>query len=223
MSGAPAASRMEDGRLEQFIRCPGCFYSGGNCQESERWRESARTSADRIIREFYGIDASRRTADIILERLEMYLIGPEESGLVMEDYLRMKKNLAKYLILALFQEEKTDPPLFLFETLSVQVEELDLELVMHLHVGEWANGSYTLKRYYLDEDWSVVKAYLQLSLVFAYKAFGRLPGQIEAYNLLTGEAYRIRPKMDDLQASMDFLRLTDTLMREHKRGRIMLA
>lgn len=104
------------------------------------------------------------------------------------------------------------------EKLNVQAVELGADLSMTLQVAECSDSSLVIRKYVVADEPQVFKAYVQFALVFAYKAFGRLPDRIEIYALMNGSAYAFRPKEEHYHSSLDFVRLMLGVMNEGLAG-----
>jgi len=211
---------LQDNDLEHYARCPNCYHSGQSCGHNSPWKGRLQESVDQTIRDFYALPVGARTGEAILQRLEQHWNDPHRDRPQSDKLNTALKQVSKYLVLYLLQEKREHPPLFLFESMSAYVEELSLDLAMMMPVVEWGEeqetgeATLTIKKYFVAENESVVKAFFHMCSVFAYHAFGRLPDRIEAYTLADGGAYLSYPKREQLSLSMDYLRLMDGLMRE---------
>lgn len=102
-----------------------------------------------------------------------------------------------------------------FESFSVYVEELDMELSQHFHMVYMhadGSGDYTVQKLVADENADALALYRHMTAVFGHYAFGRLPSRIEALLPLSGKIVRWQPDQEALEESLDYMRLVKTMV-----------
>ncbi|WP_442602848.1 hypothetical protein [Paenibacillus sp. KN14-4R] len=210
---------LHDHDLEQFVRCPCCFHrkqaKSRPSPSSGNWQQQVQQSIALVIQDYYSLPQDARGENSILTSLDRHWVDVSDrigSVVKADDVKRQASNsLIPYL---LQDQEDTAAPIFLQEELSVLIEELDMNLSMMLQLAQWTESSYVIKKIFIEDEPQVIRAYMNMCLVFAYRAFGKLPERIEVYSLLSGAGYGLLPDEEDVGNAQDFLRLAHGMMVE---------
>lgn len=218
-----ASSLLQENDLEQFIRCPCCY---GRRRKQGRvkpitWKQIVQKTIEDVVRDFYLLPHSGRTAAGILASIDRRWSLDEQRFIEENQMMQVKHKITHQLLKYLLMQQEASP-LFLLEEMTIYVEELDTMLFMMFQVVEWTDSSYVIKKFVIDDEPHVIKAYLHMCLIFACRAFGKLPDRIEVYPLLKGTSYSIRPDAEDVMHSLDFLHLIQGVMHESTTGSSLL-
>lgn len=205
---------LQEDELECFVRCSGCYYRMCGDIHQTGWRQAVQQSVDLVVREIYSLPPTSRTMVAVMNSVQRN--WPQdmtgfESG---QHYEQIKRMATKQLMVYLTNGSVNATPFFLCHPLSVYVKELDIELFMLQQVVEWHDPQLIIRKYMTTANVELVKAYCHLSVVFAYEAFRKLPSRIELYSVLNGKSFAVCPDAEDIDLSLDYLRLTLGLMKE---------
>ncbi|GBG11873.1 hypothetical protein PAT3040_06723 [Paenibacillus agaridevorans] len=104
-----------------------------------------------------------------------------------------------------------------FESFTVYVEELDMELTQQFHlitVQDQADGEggYIVQKLVADENPESLELYFHMTVVFGMCAFGRLPSRVEALVPLSGRRFTWKPEWQQWQKSLDYMRLVKSML-----------
>ncbi|TDL58184.1 cobyrinic acid a,c-diamide synthase [Paenibacillus dendritiformis] len=209
--------RLSDEDIERFVRCRHCYYRKCRNAHESSWVYAAQASVNQIVHAYYSRAPEARTAASVLCDMESYWTPERDRFPSEQHYLRIKRSVFHFLDEYL-TGEAPGHALLLGEKLNVQAVEVGADLSMTLQVAECSDSSLVIRKYVVADEPQVFKAYVQFALVFAYKAFGRLPDRIEIYALMNGSAYAFRPKEEHYHSSLDFVRLMLGVMNEGPMG-----
>jgi hypothetical protein len=120
-------------------------------------------------------------------------------------YYSILAGITDHLLTTLINGEKKDPPLFLYEKLNTFVEEMNIDISITFELAEWGKEAFSVKKFLVDADESMVKLYTYLTILFSYKAFGVLPDRIDLYTLIDGEKHIFYPTDEDIPQAIMYL------------------
>ncbi|WP_338448507.1 hypothetical protein R4Z09_20100 [Niallia oryzisoli] len=203
---------LTDNHLESFIRCPNKFYHQyilrKNSSGEDLGRQMVEFFVHKIILDYYRLPLKEQNELNLLKIIVQYrdYIHPSLFESKVEYYVTLAK-ITDHLLLFLTSNQQDEPPLFLYERLQVPVKELKTNLSLTIDMGEWCKNTFTIKKYILDTDDRIVSLYKYLLAVFAKKAFGVLPDQIELFSLLDGNRHTMTPTEHDVAKGLMYLEL----------------
>ncbi|MCR8643237.1 hypothetical protein NV379_11250 [Paenibacillus sp. N1-5-1-14] len=212
---------MHDHDLEQFVRCPCCFHrkQSQSHEHQGNWQRQVQQSIDYVIQDYYKLSLEARSEEAIRKSLDRNWVDIADSmGSVMQA-ADVKRQIASSLSSYLLEDESETIPIILLEQLSVAINKMNMNLSMMLQIAQWTESSYVIKKIFIEDEPNVIRAYMNMCLVFAYQAFGKLPERIEVYSLLSGAGYGLLPDQDDVEKAQDFLRLAHGMMTEEPKDK----
>lgn len=210
------SSLIKDYEFEELMRCPFKYYKRhikGEKSNSLHWRQMVQYAVNHVINDIYSLPVEARSQAKIFEcihtrwKINMRLFGSKAH------YNQILATVTTAL-LDYFSADFTEvPPLFLFESFSTWIEELQTELSMIFQVVEWSEQAFIIKKVLVDEDADVITVFKHMAILFSHKAFDRLPERIEIFSVLSGKTLIIEPEgMEDITKAIDYLWLTQQLL-----------
>jgi hypothetical protein len=82
---------------------------------------------------------------------------------------------------------------------------MNIDISITFEVGEWGKNTFSIKKFLVEADDSLVKLYTYLTILFSRKAFGMLPEKIEVVSLVDGGNYVFHPCDSDIPEAMAYL------------------
>ncbi|WP_132415670.1 hypothetical protein [Paenibacillus albiflavus] len=205
---------MRDVEIEQYVRCSGCYYRICSGSHTESWRQLTQFSVDQVIRSYQSMPEEARTPAFIMDCVDEVWTNDIDRFDSLHHYRQVKRISTKYLMQFLQNHSHKNAVSLYAESMSVHVEELELELSIMFHLIEKKDDSFLLRKYFVTDEPDVIQAYFHMSTVFSYLAFDHIPDRIEAVSLLNGKSYTFTPDFSKIQASLDYLNLLIGSMRE---------
>ena len=215
-----AITTLTDYHLQDFIKCPYRFYFRhieGKAPNQLDWRQVVQSIVNQVVSRYYKLPPISQTATKVLEFLYDHWKGIDirlfESKL---QYYTVLAKITDHLLKALTSQSIKYPPLFLYEKLKINVEELGANLSLTFEVAEWSNESFVIKKYLVDSNEEMRYLFKNLILVFCQKVFGQLPERIELISLMEGKTHSYRPDMNSVPDGLDYLNIIKNLMQAPK-------
>jgi hypothetical protein len=210
---------IKDFLLEEWIRCPYKYYQKnimGIRVEHLNWRQMAQYGVNHVINDYYTLPNRDKTELSILKFIERRWTNKIHIFYSNLHFREVRSQVTGNLIYALLEDRHANsfPPLILFESFKVYVEEIDAYLSMIFQVVKGSNTSYVIKKYIIDEDPDVINLFKHLAVIFCNKAFAKLPETIEIHLLLSGENLVFTPSESEVAAALDYLSLIKQLIDE---------
>lgn len=204
------ASKLQDYQLEEWARCSYKFYYSQIKNEHRdvlNWRQMVQYSVNHVIHDCYSMPAEQRTPEQIQRIIaKRWRIRPTLFDSQLHE-VQLRQTMTEQLIRYFAYHPNASPLLFLFESYSVWVEELGMELSMIFQIAEWSQHSFVIRKLFVDSDMDVINCFHQLAALFCYKAFGRLPERIAAHCLSTGQIFEYRPTDEqDISKAIEYVR-----------------
>lgn len=190
-----------------------CCDRCGNVMPPE-WMRAVQNTVNQVIQAYYRLPVERRSGIRILELIGRY--WRVDAKLFESEYhyhevlLKTTDHLMQYLL----NDHRADPPVFLFEELHAFIKELDLSLQLNLHVVHWTPNSLNIKKYVVSDNPYVLDAFKHIISVFCHRGMLSFPEKIAVINLLNGSQKTVEIEQD-LQKSLDYLRLTKTSLQKN--------
>lgn len=203
---------LSDEHLKEFSKCPYKFYMQDilkiRMNQKLTRQQTLQLTINKVIKEFYKLPVQSRHSLSVLKLIEKYWchVTPSLFQSQMDYYTALAK-VTDHLLTWLKDDNGSTPPLFLYEKQTKYIEELDLNISICFEVVDWSNDSYIIKKFIIEEDESFLKYFYSLLVVFADKAFHRLPEKIEIYGLMSGKKYTYYPAVTDIADSMEVLKV----------------
>ncbi|MBT2663208.1 PD-(D/E)XK nuclease family protein [Bacillus sp. ISL-45] len=192
---------LADYHLETFLQCPYKFYHRfvtGKKLSEYSWRQVVQNSVNLIVHQYYSLPHGARSKIAVLRLIQQYW---DQIPLhLFQDKAHYYTTLAKitdHLLQALANREIESSPLFLYDQFQTSIEEINVSI--KFEVGNWSDRSFTVTKYLLDADDSMVKLYTYLTILFSNSAFGVLPEKVEIITLLDGTLFQYNPEENDVQ------------------------
>ncbi|WP_088105721.1 hypothetical protein [Halalkalibacter urbisdiaboli] len=184
--------------LYDFIACPYRFYFQKNLGTLQlTWQHVVQNVINQIVLEYFQLSLNERTSLNVL-----HLIG-RHWGKVNRDcfhnvahYVTTFAFVSDHLLLFLLSEKRMKPPVFLFE------EQKDHATLL-FDVGNWTEHSFVIKKILSETDETLLPAYWNVVKAFSVKTFGRLPEQIEVFDLKRAHRYIHLPKQNEQLSSIE--------------------
>ncbi|QGQ95952.1 hypothetical protein EHS13_14255 [Paenibacillus psychroresistens] len=211
-----ASAPIKDYEFEELMRCPFKYYKRhvkGEKSNSLHWRQMVQYAVNHVINDIYSLPVEARSQARIYEiihtrwKINMRLFESKAH------YNQILAHVTTALLDHFSADFAKEPPLFLFETFSTWIEELQTELSMIFQVVEWSEQTFVIKKILVDEDSDVITVFKHMAILFSHKAFARLPSRIEIFSVLSGKTTIIEPKgTEDITQAIDYLWLTQQLL-----------
>ncbi len=209
--------KLADYELEEFLRCPHKYvhkHEHHLNQDHLNWRQLVQYAVNHAIHDYYSLPPESRTAAGIRSFLERQWTNKVRLFESFPHFHRVKAMVTEHLVRELTSLPLETPPILLFESISAWIDELRAEISLIVQLAYWSGESYTIRKFMVGEDPAVIPAFFHMTSVMAHRAFGKLPEQIEVVTLLTGQKQTYRPQDEELEASIDYLRLASRLFQE---------
>lgn len=208
---------LTDYQLESWIRSSSPEACSDRKDEPD-WRQLTQYAAYHALNDWYSLPSASRTLELLTKQFEQRWTNKFRKFESKAFYMDVKANVLAHLHEALTSRDAIEWPLMLFESSDVWVEELDLGLSMIFQVMACSKDSFVIQKYTMEDNEAAVQLFAHMSVVFCYKAFGRLPERLQLCNMFNGNQYRI-PKEDmDVNQSMDYLKLVKDVYVETNKG-----
>jgi hypothetical protein len=176
--------------LEEFTRCPYKFYQQFLKKQPYgwTWRQLVQMNVNQIVKNFYQIPVGQRTAFAVLQLIERYWKNIHVSYFKsIKDYYFVLAQVSDHLLKFLLEDEqKCEPPIFLYEKFHAYIEELKVNLSLHFEFGHWDEDRYIVKKFMIDDHYEIIEAFVNMTIVFTKHAFQKLPYKVNIYSLLSG-------------------------------------
>ncbi|GAM12390.1 hypothetical protein [Mesobacillus selenatarsenatis] len=192
---------LTDYHLETFLECPYKFYHRfvvGKKISEYSWREAVQNSVNLIVHQYYSLPTKARSKVTVLRLIQQYW---DQIPLhLFQDKAHYYTILAKttdHLLQSLTSREIKSSPLFLYEQFQTSLDEINVSI--RFEVGNWSDRSFTVSKYLLEADESMVHLYTYLTILFSNQAFGMLPEKVEVITLLDGKHSQYYPDENDVQ------------------------
>ncbi|MCM3668592.1 PD-(D/E)XK nuclease family protein [Mesobacillus maritimus] len=159
-----------------------------------------------IVQEYYQLPLSEQKKLNVLKLIDRYWqkINPMLFDNPIQYYTVVAK-ITDHLLRFLESKEETTLPLFLFKKLDAYIDELESRVSLTFEVVEWFTYSFKIKKFLVEADREMVELYHYLMVVFAKKAFRKIPEQVEVINLLEGKRYTFTPSEEEVQRGILYL------------------
>lgn len=203
-----AFARLKDYEMEAWLRCPEDYYSTyvlGKPPISPNWRQMAQYAVNYILNDCFEIPVQQRSAAAVLSRIyHRWKINPGlfESRV---HYVTVLAAVTDQLLKYFASRKKHTAPLFLFESFTTAVEELQLELSIIFQVAEWTKEGLHIQKIVVDDEPAVWEGTMHWMTLFSLSGFGILPAKIEWIGLLSGKRKVYRPRSKDIALSIDYM------------------
>lgn len=210
---------MTDYHLESFIRCPYKFYYQHVLQlngSGMGWRQVVQYICNRVARQYYQLPSDARNNLNILKLIEK--AWRPVSLRLFDSRLHYYMVIAKttdHLLEYLSKDVHETSPLFLFQKLNANIEELETHLSITFDIAMWSEHSYTVKKFLIDADEQMLQLYSHLLIVFSHKVFEQLPEKISIITLLDGKEHVFLPKKEDVPTGIQYLQTMKYLLQRH--------
>ncbi|MFC0214480.1 hypothetical protein ACFFK0_18780 [Paenibacillus chartarius] len=201
---------LQDYNLEEWARCSYKFYNSrilNRHPDVLNWRQMVQYAVNHVIHDGYALPAEQRTPEHIEHLIaKRWKIRPSLFPSAYHEKL-IRRTVTEQLIRYFTGHRQSGPLLFLFESYTVRVEELGVELSMIVQVAEWSQKSFVIRKLFVDSDPDVISCFQHVATLFCYKAFGKLPESIEALSLLTGQTVETCPTAErDVAGAIHYVR-----------------
>ncbi|WP_102262529.1 PD-(D/E)XK nuclease family protein [Mesobacillus jeotgali] len=210
---------LADYHLETFLQCPYKFYHRfviGKKLSEYSWRQAVQNSVNLIVHQFYSLPPNARSKIAALRLIHQYWDQiPLHLFQDKAHYYTILAKITDHLLQALGKRKVDSSPLFLYDQFQTSIEEINVSI--KFEVGNWDERSFTVSKYLLDADDSMVKLYTYLTILFSNRAFGMLPEKVEVITLLDGSHFEFYPEQSDVQlARKYFNELKDSIRTPQK-------
>lgn len=211
-----AAGFIKDYEFEELMRCPFKYYKRhikGENSSSLNWRQMVQYAVNHIINDIYTLPVEARSQARIFEIIHTRWRINKRLFESQAQYNQVRSTVTVSLLNHFSSAFTAAPPLFLFESHSTWIEELQTELSIIFQLVEWTEQSYVIKKILVDEDPDVINVFKHMVILFSHRAFGKLPERIEIFSVLSEKIIVIEPNdQEDLSIAIDFLSLTQQLL-----------
>ncbi|MDU0199612.1 hypothetical protein ACYEXS_02125 [Paenibacillus sp. MAH-36] len=197
---------LADYQLERWIRSH-TQVIGKDRPDEPDWKQLTQYAAYHAINEWYSLPLKSRTFLTLTKLFERRWTNKFRKFDSLGCYGDVKRSVLMHLYKALTGINAVDCPLMLFESSNVWVEELNLGLSMIMQVMEPTKDSFVIHKYMMEENDAAVQMFFHMTVVYCYKAFGKMPERLQVWNMMNGKQYRMNPEDMDLSSSMDYLKL----------------
>ncbi len=211
--------RMEDVQIERLLRnqtAPRQKAGHAACRQvAEGWTDLALQSACLSAFDICLKPNGQRSDEMVERSVMRRFTNRHYQFHSSEHFLQIKHQITTHLQSFLVHCPCEGAIMARFETFSVYVEVLGMELTQHFHMIHMhpdGNGDYTVQKLVADDNEDALALYRHMTAVFGYYAFGRLPSVIEALLPLSGKIVRWRPDPDSLKESLDYMRLVKIMV-----------
>ncbi|WP_285766716.1 hypothetical protein [Peribacillus sp. SI8-4] len=211
---------LTDYHLQDFIRCPYQFYFHhieGKSAAHQNWRKMIQFVINQVVSRYYKLPPESQTNEKVKELIDEYwrVIDVRQFESKIQYYMTLA-NITEHLSQFLTAGKNEYPPLFLYEKLNMNIDELGTDLSLTLEVAEWSSNSFIIKKYLVDttEDMNVL--FIHLISVFCQMAFGQLPDRIEIISLMDGNLKTHIPTEKDVSNGLKYLNIIKNLLKEPK-------
>jgi hypothetical protein len=152
---------------------------------NDSWKHAVEAAIKKVIMRYYKAPPSSRSASLLLKFVHQSWNKIDKSlfDSVLHYYTVLAKTVDHLLCFLHSTPERHCRPFLLFKRIEVRSK----KLVLDIDVGYMENGSYTIKKFVLEDDEQFQKAYTQLALIVCKEVFRQLPQKIEFYSLLNGK------------------------------------
>ena len=208
VQGTVAVKTLTDYHLEAFLKCPYKFYYQfiqGKRKDENKWREIVQLSVNKVVHEFYKMPLKQRNTLTALKLIQHnWNMIPLQLFEDKAHYYTILAGVTDHLLKSL-TENVSSSPLFLYEKFNIFVEEINIDISLTFEVGEWEKDAFSIKKFLVEADESLVKLFTYLTILFSHKAFSMLPEKIELVSLLDGRNYVFYPTEADIPKALAYL------------------
>ncbi|MHA7966571.1 hypothetical protein ACX93W_20890 [Paenibacillus sp. CAU 1782] len=211
--------RMEDAQIERLLRdqaAPRQKGRQGGCgQTAGSWTDLALQSACLSAFDICLKPYDQRSDEMVERSVMRRFTNRHYQFHSAEHFLQIKHQITSNLQSFLVHRPCEGTIMARFESFSVYVEELDMELSQHFHMvcmHSDGNGDYTVQKLVADENADSLSLYRHMTAVFGRYAFGRLPSRIEALLPLSGKIIAWKPDQESLEESLDYMKLVKSMV-----------
>jgi hypothetical protein len=215
---------LADYHLETFLQCPYKFYHQfviGKKFNDYGWRRVVQNSINLIVHRFYSLPPNGRSKVAILRLIQQYWDHvPLHLFHDKAHYYTILAKITDHLLQALTIKETKSSPLFLYDQFQTSIEEINVSI--RFEVGNWSNHSFTVSKFLVEADESMVKLYTYFTILFSHNAFSMLPEKVEVITLLDGKHYQYFPNENDVQLAKDYFNeLKENISKPREYGNII--
>lgn len=211
--------RLDDAKLERLLRNnaePSRQSQEGGCRrETEHWGYLSLQSACLSAFDICLTPQEERTKEMVESSVMRRFTNRHYRYHSAEHFLQERYRIITHL--QRFLVERPCPGILMarFETFSVYVEKLDLELSQHFHMiytAEGGSGEYVVQKLVEDDNENALALYRHMTTVFGAYAFGRVPARIEALLPLSGRVLAWEPNDASLSEALDYMALVKSML-----------
>jgi len=207
---------ISDDHLVSFLRCPYQFYYQYLLKLDSyqvKWRQLVQSVINQVIRHFHQLPPTEQHKVSILKLVDSYWknVSPQvfESR---QHYYMVLAQTTDHLLQLLTKRKKQNPPLFLYRKINTYVEELETNLSLTYDLAKWRSQSFSVTKYLVEADEEMIELYQHLMVVFSYKAFNKLPEEIEVITLLEGKSYLCSPTEENYTQGIMYLQYMKNML-----------
>ncbi|WP_108996085.1 hypothetical protein [Paenibacillus agaridevorans] len=215
----PPLVRIEDVKIEQMLRGGGESprSQGEMGRRKEGWSRLVLLSACLAVHDVCVVPRQERTEALVEEACLRSFSNRHQQFHSGEHYLQTRCDIIRHLQRFMVQDSCDGEVMARFESFTVYVEELDMELTQQFHlitVQDQADGEggYIVQKLVADENPESLELYFHMTVVFGMCAFGRLPSRVEALVPLSGRRFTWKPEWQQWQKSLDYMRLVKSML-----------
>lgn len=203
---------IEDYKLEELLRCPYRFYQKAERPEQDvEWRQLVQYVMGHVINDYYTLPPVSRTTRKVAQLVDQRWTNRAYKFDSKDHFYQVKRKVMSNLCHILGGEYKDLFPMMLFEQWETYIPELDLKLSLIFQAvfsrADNASSSYTVQKFILDNDETVITMLFHMINVFCKHTFAELPEKIEVFSILDGQCHTFYPSLTTTDQSIDYMRL----------------
>jgi len=187
-------------------------------QKLNDWKELAFLSACHSVKDISLYPASELTPEVVSSAVLQRFTNRHYQFHSNEHFLQIQASVIQHLQSFFAPRQHEGEIMVRFETLSVFIEELDIELSQHFHMIYYEPSSHSYRAQILmkDPSESLLQLYYHMTALFAFKVFKSINLKFEVFYPLEGKVTTWQHDTEEIQSSFDYILLLKTLLLDHK-------
>ena len=193
-------------------------------QHNSSWRELSFLSACLSAKDICILSASDLTPDAVKAAVVNRFTNRHYHFHSNEHFVQVKAEVIQHMQSFFASKQHESELMARFETFSVSIDELDMELTQHFHMMyyEPSSNCYIVQRLMSDPNEALLELYYHTTAIFAAKAFNDVALRFEVLYPLCGKVMKWQHNSQEIQPSLDYMTILRTLLLDSKNNTTLL-
>ncbi|NEW06998.1 hypothetical protein GK047_13385 [Paenibacillus sp. SYP-B3998] len=204
-----------------------CANKAEHTETNVHWSQLVQYTVSHVINDLYTLSVEQRTTDRIATLVEKRWTNRHYKFQSAEHFISCKQLVIRHLTQYVKQMQLSDNPILLFEKCNAEIASLDVEMsiifqVALSRISDSKASSLIIQKFIVEDQESLISSFTHMAAVFCWNAFAKLPERIEIYSVISGKKHIHYPRLEEIEASYDYIRLIKSYLSEHEHQQLPL-